>query len=245
MSRSLSRIAAIIAAVAAMMAVPASAQKKPHGEIAKIEKAATETAPAPPAVVKLGLGRPALPEEIKAWDIDVRPDGQGLPPGKGTAKQGDAIFQEKCTICHGEFGEGVGRYPVLSGGVGTLKADRPDKTVGSYWPDATTVYDYIRHAMPFGNARSLSDDEIYAVVAYVLSMSDVIKDPDFELNQNNLAQIKMPNAGGFYLDDRDTSEKHFWIKDPCMKDCRPAPKVTGRAISVDVTPDEKAGPKVD
>lgn len=242
MSRSLSSLVAI-AAVAALMSAPAAAQKKPHGDVAKADKASTEPAPAP--VVKLGLGRPALPEEIKAWDIDVRPDGQGLPTGKGTAKQGDAIFQEKCTICHGEFGEGVGRYPVLAGGVGTLKADRPDKTVGSYWPDATTVYDYIRHAMPFGNARSLSDDEIYAVVAYVLSMSDVIKDPDFELNQSNLAQIKMPNAGGFYLDDRDTSEKEFWTKNPCMKECRPAPKVTGRAISVDVTPDEKSGPKVD
>jgi S-disulfanyl-L-cysteine oxidoreductase SoxD len=244
MSRSLSRIV-VVAAVAAMMSAPASAQKKPHGEAAKVEKASSEAAPAPPPVVKLGLGRPALPEEIKAWDIDVRPDGHGLPPGKGTAKQGDAIFQEKCSICHGEFGEGVGRYPVLSGGVGTLKADRPDKTVGSYWPDATTLYDYIRHAMPFGNARSLTDDEIYAVTAYVLSMSDVIKDPDFELNQSNLAQIKMPNADGFYLDDRDLSEKEFWNKNPCMKECRPAPKVTGRAISVDVTPDEKSGPKVD
>jgi S-disulfanyl-L-cysteine oxidoreductase SoxD len=157
MSRSLSLIVAI-AAVAALMSAPAVAQKKPHAEVAKAEKTSTEVAP--PPVVKLGLGRPALPEEIKAWDIDVRPDGQGLPPGKGTAKQGDAIFQEKCTICHGEFGEGVGRYPVLAGGVGTLKADRPNKTVGSYWPDATTVYDYIRHAMPFGNARSLTDDEI-------------------------------------------------------------------------------------
>jgi len=186
-----------------------------------------------------------LPEEIKAWDTDVRPDGKGLPVGKGTAKQGDAIFQEKCASCHGEFGQGVGRYPVLAGGIGTLKADRPDKTVGSFWPDASTVFDYIKRAMPFGNAQSLTNDEAYALTAYVLSMSDIITDENFELNEKSFTSIKMPNASAFYEDDRDTSEKHFWKKDPCMTDCSTAPKVTGRAMSVDVTPDSKAGPKVD
>lgn len=194
---------------------------------------------------KLGLGRVALPEEIKAWDTDVRPDGAGLPDGKGTAKLGDAIFQERCSTCHGEFGEGVGRYPVLAGGLGSLKADRPDKTVGSYWSDATTLFDYIKRAMPYGNARSLTDDEIYAVAAYILSMNDVIKDENFELNKNTLAKIKMPNAAGFYEDDRDTTEKHFWNKSPCMSNCRDEPKVIGRAISVDVTPEGKNGPAVD
>lgn len=194
---------------------------------------------------KLGLGRPALPEEIKAWDTDVRPDGKGLPAGKGTVKQGDAIFQEKCASCHGEFGQGVGRYPVLAGGIGTLKADRPDKTIGSFWPDASTVFDYIKRAMPFGNAQSLTNDEAYALTAYILSMSDIITDENFELNEKSFTSIKMPNASAFYEDDRDTSEKHFWKKDPCMKDCGPPPKVTGRAMSVDVTPDSKAGPKVD
>ncbi|TAH66694.1 MAG: cytochrome c [Rhodopseudomonas palustris] len=194
---------------------------------------------------KLGLGRVALPEEIKAWDTDVRPDGVGLPDGKGTPKLGDAIFQERCSTCHGEFGEGVGRYPVLAGGLGSLKADRPDKTVGSYWSDATTLFDYIKRAMPYGNARSLTDDEIYAVAAYILSMNDVIKDENFELNKNTLAKIKMPNAAGFYEDDRDTTEKHFWNKSPCMSNCRDEPKVIGRAISVDVTPEGKNGPAVD
>lgn len=194
---------------------------------------------------KLGLGRVALPEEIKAWDTDVRPDGVGLPDGKGTPKLGDAIFQERCSTCHGEFGEGVGRYPVLAGGLGSLKADRPDKTVGSYWSDATTLFDYIKRAMPYGNARSLTDDEIYAVAAYILSMNDVIKDENFELNKNTLARIKMPNAAGFYEDDRDTTEKHFWNKSPCMSNCRDEPKVIGRAISVDVTPEGKNGPAVD
>jgi cytochrome c len=194
---------------------------------------------------KLGLGRPALPEEIKAWDTDVRPDGKGLPVGKGTAKIGDAIFQEKCASCHGEFGQGVGRYPVLAGGIGTLKADRPDKTVGSFWPDASTVFDYIKRAMPFGSAQSLTDDEAYALTAYILSMSDIIKDENFELSQKTFRSIKMPNASGFYEDDRDTAEKSFWKNGPCMKNCRMVPEVTGRAMSVDVTPDSKAGPKVD
>lgn len=194
---------------------------------------------------KLGLGRAALPEEVKAWDTDVRPDGQGLPVGKGTVQQGDELFQTHCASCHGEFGQGVGRWPVLAGGFGTLTADRPDKTFGSFWPDLSTAYDYIKRAMPFGNARSLSDDDVYALTAYLLSMNDIIKDENFELNQTNFTSIKMPNAAAFYDDDREAAEKQFWSKEPCMTDCRPAPKVIGRAIAVDVTPDGKSGPKVD
>ena len=208
-----------------------------------VEVSAQQVAAKSPA--KLGLGRPALPEEVRAWDTDVRADGMGLPVGKGTVKQGDALFQEKCASCHGEFGQGAGRYPALAGGIGTLKADRPDKTVGSFWPDASTVFDYIKRAMPFGNAQSLTDDEAYALTAYILNMNDVIKDENFELNEKNFASVKMPNAAAFYGDDRETAEKHFWKKDPCMKDCRAAPRVIGRAVSVDVTPDSKAGPKVD
>lgn len=195
---------------------------------------------------KLGLGRPALPEEIKAWDTDVRADGTGLPGGKGTVKQGDVLFQERCASCHGEFGQGVGRWPVLAGGLGSLKADRPDKTIGSFWPDLSTVFDYIKRAMPYGNAQSLTNDEIYALTAYILSMNDVVKDDNFELNDKNFTSIKMPNAAAFYDDDREIAEKQFWGREPCMKNCRSAaPKVTGRAINVDVTPDSKAGPKVD
>lgn len=231
MSRSASALRALTASFAAL------------GLLTSVALAQQQLAIKPGA--KLGLGRVALPEEIKAWDTDVRPDGVGLPDGKGTPKLGDAIFQERCSTCHGEFGEGVGRYPVLAGGLGSLKADRPDKTVGSYWPDATTLFDYIKRAMPYGNARSLTDDEIYAVAAYILSMNDVIKDENFELNKNTLAKIKMPNAAGFYEDDRDTTEKHFWNKSPCMSNCRDEPKVIGRAISVDVTPEGKNGPAVD
>lgn len=194
---------------------------------------------------KLGLGRPALPEEIKAWDTDVRPDGQGLPPGKGSVKQGDEIFQAQCAACHGEFGQGVGRWPVLAGGLGTLRADRPEKTIGSFWPDLSTVFDYIKRAMPYGNAQSLSDDDVYALTAYLLSMNDVVKDENFELNEKNFTSIKLPNESAFFDDDRETSEKQFWGKEPCMKNCRGVPKIIGRAISVDVTPDSKATSKVD
>lgn len=234
MSRSV-KVAALALFVGAMLAVANS----------PIEAQQIATQAATKVSSKLGLGRPALPEEIKAWDTDVRPDGKGLPPGKGTVKQGDVIFQAQCASCHGEFGEGAGRWPVLAGGAGTLKADRPDKTIGSFWPDLSTAFDYIKRAMPYGNARSLSDDEVYAVVAYLLSMNDIVKDENFELSDKNFTSIKMPNAAAFFEDDREISEKQFWKKDPCMKDCRSAPKVTGRAISVDVTPDSKAGPKVD
>ena len=194
---------------------------------------------------KLGLGREAKPEEVKAWDIDVRPDGQGLPPGKGTVKQGEELFQAQCASCHGEFGEGKDRWPVLAGGLGSLTHDRPEKTVGSFWPDASTVFDYIKRAMPFGNAQSLSDDQIYALTAYILSLNDVIKDQGFELNQSNFASIKMPNKDGFYDDDRETAEKHFWNRKPCMKDCKAEVKVLNRAQVLDVTPDSKTGPRVD
>ena len=224
-------IVSFVGSIALLAAVPAPAQQ-----------VATRQAASSP---KLGLGRPALPEEIKAWDTDVRPDGQGLPPGKGTVKQGDGIFQAQCAACHGEFGQGVGRWPVLAGGAGTLKADRPDKTIGSFWPDLSTVFDYIKRAMPYGNAQSLSNDEVYALTAYLLSMNDVVKDENFELNEKNFTSIKMPNASAFFDDDRETSEKQFWGIEPCMKNCRSAPKVIGRAMSVDVTPDNKASSKVD
>ena len=207
--------------------------------------AATPAHASPAKTPALGLGRPALPEEIKAWDIAVRPDGKGLPPGKGTVKQGDEIFQAQCASCHGEFGQGNGRWPVLAGGQGSLKADRPEKTIGSFWPDLSTVYDYIRRAMPYGNAQSLSPDEIYALTAYLLYLNDIVKDEEFELSDKNFTSVKLPNAAAFYDDDREATEKAFWGKEPCMKDCKAEVKITGRAAVLDVTPDSKSAPKVD
>ena len=138
------------------------------------------------AAQRLGIGRQATAEEIAGWDIDIRPDGQGLPAGKGTVKQGEPLYMERCAACHGEFGESAGRWPILMGGAGTLAGSDPVKSIGSYWPYASTVMDYIRRSMPFGNAQSLTNDELYAVTAYVLYLNDVIKDEDFELNDEEL-----------------------------------------------------------
>ena len=199
----------------------------------------------PAGAQPLNLGRAALPEETRAWDTSVRPDGQGLPVGKGTAQQGEEIFQSQCASCHGEFGQGVDRWPELAGGLGTLKDDRPLKTVGSYWPHLSTVFDYINRAMPFGNPRSLKPDEVYAVTAYILFLNDVVKDESFELNDKNLATIKLPNDAGFVDDDREVSEKAFWNASPCMVNCKSEVQITGHASVLDVTPDPKTAPKVE
>lgn len=193
---------------------------------------------------KMGFGREALPEEIAAWDTDVEADGRGLPPGRGTVKQGEEIYLARCASCHGEFGQGAGRWPALAGGKGSLKADRPNKTIGSFWPQLAPLWDYTRRTMPWGNARSLSADETYAVVAFLLNLNDIVAD-DFELNDGNLAAIRMPNAAGFFADDRETAEKKFWNRNPCMKNCRDVPGITGRAGDANLTPDAKSAPKVD
>lgn len=215
----------------------ASAQKKPDGAQAK-----------PVAVVqkKLNIGREATAEEIAGWDIDIRPDGQGLPIGKGTVKQGEPLYVERCASCHGEFGESAGRWPILSGGAGTLASHDPIKSIGSYWPYASTVIDYIRRAMPFGAAQTLTNDELYAITAYVLFLNDIITSEDFELSDKNFRTIKLPNEPNFFDDDREISEKSFWKKDPCMSNCAPGKaEVTGRARVIDVTPEPGKGPKVE
>ena len=161
-----------------------------------------------------GYGQDATAEQIAGWDIDIRPDGMGLPPGGATPEDGEMLYEEKCASCHGSFGEGVGRYPVLSGGEGTLTEARPEKTVGSFWPYASTLWDYIHRAMPFTAPESLTDGEVYATTAYVLYLNDLIE-YDFELTQENLADVEMPNKDGFFFDDRpDVKAKR------CMKNCK-------------------------
>lgn len=215
---------------------------------------AAQTAPKPgtAAVVatekagKYGIGRAAKPEEIAGWDIAIRPDGKGLPDGKGTVRDGEGIYNERCASCHGEFGESAGRWPMLAGGMGSLASHDPVRTVGSYWPYASTLMDYIRRAMPFGNAQSLTNDELYAVTAYVFYLNDIVKDEDFELNPKTFASIRMPNEPKFIDDDRETTEKAFWKAEPCMKDCAPGPaKIIGHARVLDVTPEAGTAPKVD
>ena len=186
------------------------------------------------------LGAAATPEQIQAWDIDVRPDGLGAPAGSGTAPKGEAVYIEKCAMCHGDFGEARGRYPVLVGGHGTLKDQRPEKTIGSYWPYASTIFDYIKRAMPFGDAQSLTNDEVYAITAFLLNMNDVI-DSDFVLDASNIGKIEMPNAANF-IDDPRPDAQAVKVADLCMKDCKPEIKVLGRAVIIDVTPD-KGGAK--
>jgi cytochrome c2 len=190
--------------------------------------------PVSKAVEKQSLGQPASAAEIKGWDIDIRPDGKGLPTGRGDAVVGEGMFMQKCASCHGEFAEGAGRYPALAGGIDSLDTNEPVKTVGSYWPYATTVFDYIRRAMPFGHAQSLSNDEVYAMTAYILFSNDVIEE-DFELNRNTLALVDMPNRNGFIKDNRPDAP----TTEPCMKNClSKKPVVTGRARQINVTPDE-------
>lgn len=189
-----------------------------------------------------GLGRPALPEEIAAWDLDVSPTGAGLPEGSGDVFTGEEVFAEKCAICHGDFAEGVDNWPKLAGGDGTLADKDPLKTVGSYWPHLSTTWDYVNRSMPFGAAQTLEADEVYAIVAYILYSNDLVDD-DFELSHENFMDVAMPNADGFIVDDRETAEAHFWNAEPCMENCKESVEITMRARVLDVTPEsaEDAG----
>lgn len=141
------------------------------------------------------FGRPAMADEVVAWDISIPPDGSGLPPGSGTANQGAVVYMAKCVSCHGE--KGVGKpADALVGGIGTLASATPLKTVGSYWPYATTLFDYVRRAMPYDKPMSLSSDEVYAVSAYILSLNGIIPE-DAAMDARALPKVKMPNRNGF------------------------------------------------
>jgi mono/diheme cytochrome c family protein len=141
------------------------------------------------------FGTAADPARIKAWDISIAPDGTGLPPGKGSVAEGLAIYSQKCVMCHGV--DGVGKpADRLTGGVGTLSSPAPVKTVASYWPYATTLFDYIRRAMPVVTPRTLTDHETYALVAYILSVDGIVT-KDATLDARSLPKIRMPNRDGF------------------------------------------------
>lgn len=200
-----------LAAVATMLSLPAVAQPS-------------------------GVGRAALPEEISAWNLDIHPDGTGLPDGQGDVLDGEEIFATKCAACHGDFAEGIDNWPKLAGGKGTLNREDPVKTVGSYWPYLSTTFDYIRRSMPYGNAGSLTNDEVYAIVAYILYSNDLVED-DFVLSKDNFLDVKMPNADGFIQDNRMEAEIPKWTGEPCMTDCKDKVEVTMRALVLDVTPD--------
>ncbi len=147
-----------------------------------------------------GVGRPPTAAELRAFDIDVRGDGQGLPPGHGSVAQGKMLFAQKCAACHGGKGEG-GTGPALAGGIGSLATQSPEKTVGSYWPYAPPVFDYIRRAMPFDAPHSLSDDETYAATAYVLRLNGLVP-AEAVMDAESLPKVVMPNRHGFTGDPR-------------------------------------------
>src|ERR1700759_2468175 len=144
---------------------------------------------------KFGLGRTPTDNEIAGWNIDIGRDGEGLPPGSGSVQEGRALFAEKCAACHGEKGEG-GVGDKLVGGQGTLASAKPVKTVGSFWPYAPALFDYIRRAMPQNAPQSLSNDDVYAVSAYILSLNNIVP-ADATIDAKALAAIKMPNRDGF------------------------------------------------
>lgn len=216
MSRSLNLFALL---VAVGLALPALAQEKAHKPF--------------------GFGKPASKDEIAGWDIDVRgPDGAGLPPGKGTVADGEKLFMDNCSACHGEFAEGAGRYPELIGGRGTLKSEDPRKTIDSYWPYAPTVFDYVRRAMPFGSPQSLTNDEVYSIVAWLLNQGDLWPN-DKPLDAEGLRKVNMPNRDGFLAGDPRPDVK----PDTCMTNCRKTPpKITSDlAARLGVTPTDKKG----
>lgn len=182
------------------------------------------------------IGRTALPAEIAAWDIAIEPDGTGLPEGSGDVFTGEDLWVENCASCHGDFGEGAGAFPVIAGGEGTLTNRRPVKTVGSYWPYLSTVWDYVHRSMPFGNAQILTADDTYAITAYILYSNGLVDD-DFELSRDNFLDVEMPNAGGFYVDDRVDSEIPLFSGEPCMANCGDAVHITRRATDLQSTPE--------
>ena len=192
----------------------------------------------PAMAEKMGLGRTALPAEIAAWDGDIQPNGIGLPVGSGDALIGEEIFADQCAACHGDFAEGIGNWPKLAGGAGTLDYEDPLKTVGSYWPHLSTAFDYIKRSMPYGNAGTLSDDEVYAIVAYILYSNDLIED-DYVLSNETFLDVELPNAEGFIFDNRAETEYAIWSGEPCMENCKDDVKVTMRAMVLDDTPEEE------
>ena len=201
----------------------------------------------------ISFGREATANEIKAWDVDALPDGTGLPAGEGSVEEGDELYEAQCASCHGEFGAGGKGYPQLTGGnqdkdangiVKTLKnqrlapgMDAPKRTIGTYWPKATTLFTYIRDAMPYAHPKSLTNSQTYAITAYLLAnngieIDGVEMDDEYVLNKEKLVKVVLPNANGFYpnIDGPNGTEnvraffadraKNIGAGIRCMSDCK-------------------------
>lgn len=192
----------IFYAVAALALTATAAHFANHSCLAGREKPVWQKSGSTPVETeRYGLGRPATPTDIAKHEYLVGPKGTGLPKGRGTAREGRAIYLQSCAGCHGSHGEGTNDYPPLVGGKDTLKSDKPLPTIGSYWPYATTVWDYVNRAMPYQNPGSLKPEEVYAVTAYLLAMNGIVSEY-FELNERTLPQVRMPNLNGFVSDPR-------------------------------------------
>jgi len=193
----------------------------------------------------VNFGRVPTANELKAWDTDIMPDGTGLPVGQGTPAEGDELYEKDCAVCHGEFGAGGKGYPTLTGGsIESLKnqrtcpgKDAPNRTIGSYWPQASTLIWYIRDAMPYAHPKSYSPNQMYAMTAYLLQQSNVKVDgkemkEDFVLSDKNFKKIVMPNRNGFYPNidgPKGIENVRAFFKNPknfgavgtrCMKNCK-------------------------
>lgn len=195
----------VSAAIVSVLAAPVWAmqeQAEQAAQGAKPEDTATTAADVERSV-GFGFGQPASEDLITAWAIAIPPDGEHLPEGAGTVAEGKEVFATACAACHGEDLQGVqGTGGVaLIGGRDTLNTDAPKKTVESYWPYATTVFDYVRRAMPFTDPGSLTDAEVYAVTAYILNQGGIIPE-DATMNADTLPQVEMPNREGFFPDPR-------------------------------------------
>jgi cytochrome c len=156
-----------------------------------------------PATAQLptyGVGRPPTTEEVRAWELTIRPDGQGLPPGRETVALGQTVYAERCAACHGETGEDP-KYSRLVGGHGSLATAQPIRTIGSFWPYAPTLWSYIRRAQPSDQPGSLTPDQVYAVTAYLLHLNGIIGEQDV-MDATTLPLVKMPNRDGFVPDPR-------------------------------------------
>lgn len=174
------------------------------------------------------LGKRATTEQIRFWDIDVRPDGQGLPEGQGSVAEGEVIYEEQCAVCHGTFGDSE-EYVQLAGGIGTLASSSPIRTVGSKLDTPTTLYDYINRAMPFPNAKSLTPSEVYALSAYILNLNDILP-ADAVLDKNSLPKVQMPNRDGYTTDHgfMRVDGKPDVNNTACMKNCEKSVEITSQ-----------------
>ena len=161
------------------------------------------------------VGRPPTEAEERAWDHTVGSDGKELPAGSGSAVEGAKVYAAKCAMCHGKSGEGIFPYNRLVGGVGTLNTANPIVTVGSYFPYATTIWDFVNRAMPVGAQGTLSPEEVYAVTAFILFRNGIIKETDV-LDKKSLVEVQMPNRNGFFPEppqssaDKDRSWLPYW-----------------------------------